>query len=318
MIERSQVDTTDAELARDVLDEAYGSTLRLTGDLGHVSFGRTDARAFSVDTVVLDATLSYDSDPMGGFTVLEGLSGWSEYTRRGVTDEAARGDVVLVSGRDEAYAGRSQGVAVRGVTLPWSLLDDVARDVRGEDCARSPRFHAYKPTTAVAAAHWRGLCDYVESALAPERGPVSNVVVESLARLLGHAALTTFPNDVVEVSAVVAAQARRDGTPASVRRAVAHIEAQADDSLTVSAIAAAAHVSPRALQIAFRRHLGTTPMAYARRVRLDHARRDLLASDPDRETVSAVAVRWGFHNHGRFAAEYRAAYGENPSDTLDR
>ena len=40
-------------------------------------------------------------------------------------------------------------------------------------------------------------------------------------------------------------------------------------------------------------------------------------SDPDdRDTVPAVAARWGFTNPGRFAAAYRQAYGRQPSDTL--
>ena len=81
-------------------------------------------------------------------------------------------------------------------------------------------------------------------------------------------------------------------------------------------IAAAAHVTIRALQLSFRRHLGCTPTVYLRRVRLEHAHRDLIAADPQRETVTAVAYRWGFASHSRFTAHYRDAYGVLPSDTL--
>jgi hypothetical protein len=31
-----------------------------------------------------------------------------------------------------------------------------------------------------------------------------------------------------------------------------------------------------------------------------------------------VAGRWGFYNLGRFAADYRTAYGERPRETLRR
>ena len=57
-------------------------------------------------------------------------------------------------------------------------------------------------------------------------------------------------------------------------------------------------------------------MAYLRRVRLDRAHCQLMDADPGRESVTAVAYRWGFASPGRFAAYYREAYGVPPSQTL--
>jgi transcriptional regulator GlxA family with amidase domain len=72
-------------------------------------------------------------------------------------------------------------------------------------------------------------------------------------------------------------------------------------------------VTIRAVQLAFRWHRDTTPTDYLRRVRLDHAHHGLLAADPARDSVTAVAYRQG---PSRFAAYYRAAYGVPPGDTL--
>ncbi|MEV6492897.1 helix-turn-helix domain-containing protein, partial [Actinoplanes sp. NPDC051633] len=66
----------------------------------------------------------------------------------------------------------------------------------------------------------------------------------------------------------------------------------------------------------FRRHLGDTPMAYLQQVRLQRAHDDLVAADPNTDTVSAIAHRWGFAHLGRFALSYRARYQETPSQTL--
>ncbi|WP_197680271.1 helix-turn-helix domain-containing protein [Microlunatus soli] len=56
---------------------------------------------------------------------------------------------------------------------------------------------------------------------------------------------------------------------------------------------------------------------YLRRVRLDHARRNLQAADPTQgETVKAIAARWGFPRPDRFAARYQEAFGVPPSHTL--
>ena len=56
-------------------------------------------------------------------------------------------------------------------------------------------------------------------------------------------------------------------------------------------------------------------MAFAKMVRLKHARQ--LLSAPDAETtVTSVAFVCGFGNLGHFARDYREAFGERPSTTL--
>ena len=109
----------------------------------------------------------------------------------------------------------------------------------------------------------------------------------------------------------------RDATSRTVERAVAFIETNPDLSIGLADIARAAFVTPRAVQLAFRRHLGTTPTAYLRRVRLERAHDDLADADPADDTVTAIAARWGFTG-SRFASLYRDTYHERPSDTLHR
>jgi AraC-like DNA-binding protein/anti-anti-sigma regulatory factor len=123
----------------------------------------------------------------------------------------------------------------------------------------------------------------------------------------------TFPDNAPADPVV---KDRLDSSSATLRRAVAFIDEHADRHLTVADIAAASYVTIRAVQLAFRRHLGMTPMEYLRRVRLDRAHQDLVAADPARESVTAVAYRWGFASASRFTAYYRGAYGVLPSRTL--
>jgi AraC-like DNA-binding protein len=60
-------------------------------------------------------------------------------------------------------------------------------------------------------------------------------------------------------------------------------------------------------------------MSYVRRRRLEHARDELLSLDPAAGVkVIDVALRHGFTHTGRFAAAYRARFGESPSVTLRR
>ncbi|GGI39088.1 hypothetical protein GCM10010988_22320 [Cnuibacter physcomitrellae] len=91
----------------------------------------------------------------------------------------------------------------------------------------------------------------------------------------------------------------------------------AHEPLSVAQIAAAARLSVSGLQHAFRDQLGVSPTGYLRQVRLERARAALLAGDPtDDDRVAALARAAGFTHLPRFAAAYRARYGENPSDTL--
>jgi len=63
--------------------------------------------------------------------------------------------------------------------------------------------------------------------------------------------------------------------------------------------------------------LGTTPLGFLRRMRLARARQDLLQAGPE-SSVTNIALGTGFSQLGRFAAEYRKAFGEPPSRTIQR
>ena len=104
--------------------------------------------------------------------------------------------------------------------------------------------------------------------------------------------------------------------PHTLRRAIAFIHENAHLDIGLSDIAAAIGVTPRSVQYTFRRHLGTTPLEYLRRVRLDRAHRDLQAADPAVDTVMEIAGRWRFGHPGRFSMAYKEAFGTPPSRTL--
>lgn len=106
-------------------------------------------------------------------------------------------------------------------------------------------------------------------------------------------------------------------TPLSVRRVKTLIDENPDTFYMASDLAAHARVGVRRLEQAFREHVGLSPLAYHQRVRLQHAHDDLLVPRVG-DTVTVVMTRWGFSNHARFAAAYRAQFGVNPAETLRR
>jgi AraC-like DNA-binding protein len=104
--------------------------------------------------------------------------------------------------------------------------------------------------------------------------------------------------------------------PRPVKRALDAMHAEPWRQLSAADLAAIAGVGVRVLQDGFRQHVGMSPLAYLRRLRLDGVHAELIRADPWRVAVSEVAYRWGFTHLGRFAGAYRARYGESPSQTL--
>ena len=103
-----------------------------------------------------------------------------------------------------------------------------------------------------------------------------------------------------------------------IKRALELIEERPGEPWTTVGLATELHLSVRALQAGFKRELGMAPMAHLRMVRLRRAHAALRDANPAETTVQAVAMGLGLLHQGRFAVNYRAAFGESPSETLRR
>jgi AraC-like DNA-binding protein len=77
-------------------------------------------------------------------------------------------------------------------------------------------------------------------------------------------------------------------------------------------------VPERTLRACCAEFLGMSPIRYLRLRRLGMVRAALCRADPAMANVSDIARRHGFLQLGRFAAQYRALFGEVPSTTLQR
>ncbi|MGW1077155.1 AraC family transcriptional regulator [Streptomyces sp. NPDC002537] len=206
------------------------------------------------------------------------------------------------------------GARMTTVRLARETVEQAAADALGVDGPVRTRFGLGGPISPAAARTWAGISAAVHREVLGEGvARTSPLVASHLTQTTAALLMETYRliTDGVD--------AQRPGVVAhgAVRRAMALAEERADQPLTLADLALAGRVSPRSLQEAFRRHLGTTPLGYLREVRLGRARHDLLAGRGNPAvTVSAVACRWGFCNLGRFAGLYLEKYGESPSRTL--
>jgi AraC-like DNA-binding protein len=174
-------------------------------------------------------------------------------------------------------------------------------------------FGAALPVKAGAAQDWVRLLLMVHRQLeCPDPLLQHSLVWDPLVESLIHGLLLVADHPHSRALAGPAAP----GRPGVVRDAMDIIEAGPHLPLTSSTLARQCHVSVRTLQQGFRRHLGMSPMAYLRVVRLQRAHRDLRSADADHSTVACIAHRWGFTHLGRFAAAHKEMFGETPLQVL--
>jgi len=303
----------DGDEARHWLDTAYGSALGLHGPMGTVHHRRRERGGVSFDRLRIDAPVHFDAEPMPALVVVDVLAGEIEYTHRSVTDRGREGDTVLASGWGMPFSGRGNGYDVRNTGVSLVVLDAAIADIDPDKSSADLSFSSFVPRSRAAAAQWRAVVDRLS--VSPE-APDVPVGQGDVSRLLAHSLLQTFDNNLVRDDRGAVARDARDATQAVVRLAQRLIEDRAGEDLTISEIAQQCHVTPRALQYAFRRHLDCTPHSYLRQVRLDLVHQVL--RDGSVSNVGDAAARFGFYNPGRFAAEYRRVFDENPGHTLVR
>lgn len=94
-----------------------------------------------------------------------------------------------------------------------------------------------------------------------------------------------------------------------VAAAIRLMEERLAEPIAMAEVAVHVGLSPRGLEVAFQRHVGTSPGAFALDLRLKAARRML--SHP-RLSIAEIADAAGFGSASAFARSYRARFGESP------
>jgi AraC-like DNA-binding protein len=310
------------EFQSDVPDEAHGWLRRVYAEHQVKIAGSTADFAFSADLISLDGmtfgaiahSMAVEVDSVDGLrdlSIIEHQEGESLRLRFGRDSVDLRpSDCFLVlPDRPLSVAWRSIGVGVTTLSL-----EELQRDAVGQIDHVKLEIDFSRPITPAAGRHWSQTVRYVRNAISNSPMLASAPLARrELGWLVNSAALACFPNSTLDAGSI----SYTGDTPQPLRRALAFIDEHAGDPITLDEIAAAARLSPRGVQAAFRRHLDTTPLSYLRGVRMERAHRDLQGAEPgDGVSVAALAAKWGFTHLGRFAVDYRRRYGTYPSQTL--
>lgn len=96
-----------------------------------------------------------------------------------------------------------------------------------------------------------------------------------------------------------------------------YIKSHFKEPITTGDISKAVGTSQRNLSAAFRKYRGVSPISYVTNLRYENVHKALRKAEPE-DTVSRIAMEYGFYQLGRFSAEYKNRYGELPSATLKK
>jgi AraC-like DNA-binding protein len=275
---------------------------------------RWDAGVFCIDTVDGELYKSQHLEPLGMLHIVDLERGPVRVRRLDGLDAIYdSGDVFALAQPHEPVITQMSVPLLQTVALD---LRYVRRVVGAEGGSSDGGFLGYEPQGPEQVAHWRRTVSYVRDAVLDcALVRTHTLALASAAQALAAAAVVLLPNSLrVERSH----HDVRDAGPQSLRRAVAFIEENLTTDITLQDIAAAARVSARAVQLAFRHHHSCTPVEFVRRRRLAGAREDLAAAIGGHTRVIDIATRWGFSSASRFARYYQETYGELPSETLQR
>ena len=103
---------------------------------------------------------------------------------------------------------------------------------------------------------------------------------------------------------------------AAVQRVETYLRAHFDSPMRVSTLSRVVGLSERGLRDAFHSVHGMSPKQWMLAERLKQVHSVLSGGESTPINVTGAATRYGFYELGRFAATYREAFGEVPSETL--
>ncbi len=266
-VQRVEMTTRDMDVIADLINRLY---VEHQPRFRCLDPARVDAGTRAATTGLLEAAVvryqgfDYHArvSPPDDFFALVTLTGTGTLTAAREQVRFTRGDVLL-DPTDRPYAADMHDCSFALLRVPRPVTDDLAEEHTGLPAA-DLRFESIAPVSASARVLWSHTVAFIcRQLLGSEITETSPILAHEMTRLAAAALLEAFPNTTM-TAAYIPGPGRVPS--ATVRRAAAFIDDQAGQPVTMPEIAAAAGVTARALQYAFRCHYDTTPTGYLRRV----------------------------------------------------
>lgn len=220
-----------------------------------------------------------------------------------------RNSIVTLRGGDELDYRTPRLHDILAVTTDSAALNAYALQVEHRDIEAELADRRIVPSTPEQAENLRSFLRTVMASL------------RATPDMLRHAPMRKALEQAIYASLIAAIGNEPEGRAPSgnarqmvVERARAYMRAHIEDPITVADLCAELRVSRRTLQYSFQDVLNLNPVSFLRALRLNGVRRALKRAENG--AVADIAARWGFWHLSHFASDYKAMFGELPSETL--
>ena len=142
---------------------------------------------------------------------------------------------------------------------------------------------------------------------ADNRMPGSAAVLHALSVEICHAVIRT----------VIEAPIQKDRLTerVEVNRVIEYLHSNLDQKITLQTLAGIGYLSPSHFSRVFREETGQPPMEYVHRLRMDRAKKLLLAGD---RSITEIALECGFNSTSYLSACFQKQYKQTPSEYQKR
>jgi AraC-like DNA-binding protein len=311
----SKVATADVLVARPVIEQLQGPYLarprtpapRREMRIRAARFGDVSISTFAFGRAV-DITPTGLEDAVIVTTAVRGCAGIAIAGRAFDVDA---GDTVIAHQEDCPVFMYEPDTEVLKLRFLRSRLERFFAQAYG----RAPRGRLHfdaAMSDAPTAARWVSLLRFLVLTL---NGAGAHTMRElaSIDEMLMLTLLNSQPHNYGSATGLLA----RNGESTAFERARDFVHQHLASDIDLADIAKAAYCSPRSLARAFKDAGEAAPMQYVRKTRLERIREALLAPACARKTVAELAFEWGYRHLGEFNRQYRAMFGETPSQTRE-
>ncbi|HQU63367.1 MAG TPA: AraC family transcriptional regulator [Nitrosomonas sp.] len=279
----------------------------------HFRHNRAELGDFSINTLSYGKEITIDAPdrPIDNYLVKFTLSGSSEVTQGRKSYRTSADSVCVLNPTCSLQDHMSSDfrmliIQIKGENIRRMLSGETGISIR-KPLEFSPcSLSAQGPATSLARLI-KAVCeDLAEDNSGFKQRRVGQLIEQSITGLL----LYEFPHNYSEY---LTSDAKLPA-PDCLQRVKEYIHEHLTELIMLEDLGRVAQTSIRSLQILFKKHIGTTPMAYLRDCRLELAHKRIQARDG--ATITDIALDCGFSHLGKFASYYQLRYGELPSQTF--
>ncbi|MFZ5961051.1 AraC family transcriptional regulator [Pseudomonas knackmussii] len=313
-------DHLDLAAARSWMSNICGPHRLDAGHPGSVNFQHSGSVLKGMSTTVgcieygTDVTIGIvDAEHFNSYSLSLPLSGEQELTIAGRHLHSDSGKGVIVS------PNQSQELCITGdcrklqVVISRLAMRKTLEEMLQRPAERPLEFEQEMDALQGASASWWRMVRHCNEELESSELFGEVFFSRDLERALIKGLILAQPNNYSD-------ELRRclaERLPHYLLRARDFLHAHAREELSLEDLEVAAGVSRFKLFDGFRKHFGSSPMAYLKAHRLQGVREEILATN-GRRSISEIALGWGFTHLSRFAGDYRKQFDETPSATQQR